>query len=649
MDEMKNLVDKLNNYSYHYYVLDAPIISDAEYDKLYDKLVKLEKTTGVILSNSPTQRVGDTVLKNFKKVTHKFRLYSLDKCQSKESLLTWMKDVCEKENNVDFTLEYKFDGLTIVCTYDEGVLKSCATRGNGMVGEDVTLQVKTIKSVPLSIPYEGQLIVQGEGMITLSNLKKFNQKYPNEALKNARNAVSGAIRNLDPKQTAKRNLDWFCYNVLYAENKAFTTQVDMFEFLKENGFLISPYKRFSSPQDIISEIEKVDKEKSSLDILIDGMVVKINQLNLRDEFGYTSKFPKWAMAYKFEAQELSTILKDVIWQVGRTGKITPIAIIEPVNLSGATIYRATLNNYMDILRKNIYIGSRVFVRRSNEVIPEIMGLAEKLEGSIPIRKPEFCPSCGTRLVQIGALDFCPNTDFCPEQIIGRLTHFATRNAMDIDGFKDSTARLLYESGLVKDVSDLYTLKESDLINLPLFKEKKVNNLLSAIEKSKDVELSNFIYALSIQNIGVKTAKDLSKYYRTIEDLKKATMDDLLKIRDVGEIVADSIVEYFKNPKNLALVDKLLKRGIKIKNSTQTGKSKGILEGKTFVLTGTLESFTRSEATALIEQNGGQTSSSVSKNTDFVLAGKEAGSKLTKAQNLGIDIIDEQTFKNLLKI
>ena len=649
MDEMKNLVDKLNDYAYRYYVLDTPIISDAEYDKLYDKLVELEKSTGIVLPNSPTQRVGDTVLSNFKKVTHKMRLYSLDKCQSKQSLLAWLNDILEKEKNVDFTLEYKFDGLTIVCTYKDGYLKSCATRGNGTVGEDVTLQVKTIKSVPLSIDFKGELIVQGEGMITLSNLKKFNQKYPNDALKNARNAVSGAIRNLDPKETAKRNLDWFCYNVLYAEGKSFSTQIEMFDFLNKNGFLISPYKHFKNPNDILKEIDKVDKEKSNLDILIDGMVVKINQLNLRDEFGYTSKFPKWAMAYKFEAQELSTILKDVIWQVGRTGKITPIAIIDPVNLSGATIYRATLNNYMDILRKNISIGSRVFVRRSNEVIPEIMGLAEQLEGSKPIIKPKVCPSCKTPLVQIGALDFCPNSDSCPEQIIDRITHFATRNAMDIEGFRDSTAKLLYDTKLVKDVADLYSLKEDDLLKLPLFKEKKARNLLDAIEKSKDVELSNFIYSLSILNVGIKTAKDLAKYFRTLDDLKNATEEDLAKIRDIGDVVAHSICEYFSNEKNLSLIDRLLKAGVKIKNSSQAGNNSGIFEGKTFVLTGTLESYTRAEATALIEKNGGQTSSSVSKNTDYVLAGKEAGSKLSKAQSLGIKVIDEQTFKNLLKL
>ena len=649
MEEMQKLVELLNNYAYHYYVLDKPIISDAEYDKLYDQLQDLEKKLGIVLPNSPTNRVGDTVVSNFTKVTHKMRLYSLDKCQSTEGLNKWIQDALEEEPNVDFTLEYKFDGLTIVCTYNNGLLVSCATRGNGIVGEDVTLQVKTIKSVPLSIPFKGELIVQGEGMITLSNLKKFNQRYPQDALKNARNAVSGAIRNLDPRETAKRNLDWYCYNILYAEGKSFLTQVEMFEFLKQNGFLISPYKLFKTPQSIIQEIKNVDDNKNNLDILIDGMVVKINQIKIRDEFGYTSKFPKWAMAYKFEAQELTTILKDVIWQVGRTGKVTPIALIEPVNLSGATIYRATLNNYMDILRKNISIGSRVFVRRSNEVIPEIMGLAQELEGSIKIDPPQNCPSCGTKLVHIGALDFCPNTQNCPEQIIDRITHFASRDAMNIEGFRDSTSNLLYEKGLVKSPADLYKLTYDDLLTLPLFKQKKAQNLLSAIQKSKEVELSNFIYALSILNVGIKTAKDLSKYYKTLDDLIKAKEEDLAKIRDIGEVVAHSIVEYFSNEQNIKMIDELLNLGIKITNNSGHGSNSGIFEDKTFVLTGTLEDFTRQEATSLIEKNGGQTSSSVSKKTSYVLAGKEAGSKLIKAQNLGIEIIDETQFKKMLKL
>lgn len=647
MDDMEQLVDKLNKYSYAYYVLDKPLISDIEYDKLYDKLCELEKQTGIVLPQSPTHRVGDTILDSFSKVEHKTRLYSLDKCQSTQSLTQWINSVKEKENNCDFTLEYKFDGLTIVCTYKNGLFVSAATRGNGIVGEDVTAQVKTIKSVPLKIHFKGELIVQGEGIITLSNLKLFNQKYPNESLKNARNAVSGAIRNLNAKETAKRNLDWYCYNVCYAEGKSFKTQKEMFDFLSSNNFKISPYKIFNTAKEIIDEINVVDKNKSNLNILIDGMVVKLNQVYLRDEFGYTSKFPKWAMAYKFEAQELSTILKNVVWQVGRTGKITPIAETEPVELAGATVNRATLNNYGDILRKNIEIGSRVFVRRSNEVIPEIMGLAEKLPNSKKIEEPQYCPCCKSKLEKIGALLFCKNTYNCKDQIVDKISHFASRDAMNIDGFSSSTAQLLYDNLNVRDVADLYTLKYDDLINLPNFKDKKANNLIEAIEKSKKTNLSNFLFALGILNVGKKTAKDLAKYYNTLDDLMNANEEDLSQIKDIGDVVAKSIVDYFKDDYNKNLINRLINYGITITNNMATNSQ--LLKGLTFVLTGTLETLKRNEATDLIEKNGGQTSSSVSKNTDFVIAGKDAGSKLAKAKLLNIKILSEEEFKKMINL
>lgn len=647
MEEMQKLVELLNKYAYDYYVLDAPTVSDVEYDRLYDKLLELESKTGIILPNSPTQRVGDTVLESFEKVQHKVNLYSLNKCQNTQDLSKWIQDVKSQESSANFTLEYKFDGLTIVCTYKNGVFVSAATRGNGSVGEDVTSQVKTIKSVPLNINFKGELIVQGEGMITLSNLKKFNEKYPNETLKNARNAVSGAIRNLDAKETAKRNLDWFCYNVCYAEGKSFKSQEEMFDFLCENNFKISPYKVFSSEKQIIREINYIDSVKNNLDFLIDGMVIKLNQVNLRDEFGYTSKFPKWAMAYKFEAQEVSTILNNVVWQVGRTGKITPIAEIEPVELSGATIYRATLNNYGDIVRKNVELGSRVFVRRSNEVIPEIIGLAEKLPGSKPIIKPDICPSCRCKLQQIGALDFCTNSNNCRDQIVDRISHFATRDAMNIEGFKDATSELLYDLKCVKTPLDLYKLTYEDLLDLPLFKEKKAKKMYESIQKSKTAELSNFIYALSILNVGKKTAKDLTKHFSSIDQIINASKEDLSKIRDIGDIVATNIFDYFNNPINLKLIEDLLKEGITLTNNNT--QNSGVLNGLTFVLTGTLPTLTRNEATTLIEKNGGQTSSSVSKNTSYVLAGEDAGSKLEKAKKLNISIIDEDYFKKMLKI
>ena len=646
MEEMQKLVDLLNKYSYAYYVLDKPLISDAEYDKLYDKLIALEKKHNIILPQSPTNRVGDSVLDGFKKVNHKVRLYSLDKCQNKNDLLNWINEAKSKENKINFTLEYKFDGLTIVCTYKNGLFVSAATRGNGFIGEDVTQQVKTIKSVPLEIDFKGELIVQGEGMITLTNLKKFNQKYPNETLKNARNAVSGAIRNLDAKETAKRNLDWFCYNVCYAENKKFSSQEEMFEFLKQNKFKISKYQIFDTAEDILKEIDKVDSEKSNLDILIDGMVIKINQISARDDFGYTTKFPKWAIAYKFEAQELSTILRNVVWQVGRTGKITPIAEIEPVELAGATVNRATLNNFGDIVRKNVQINSRVFVRRSNEVIPEIIGLAEMLPNSQKITKPQFCPCCGTKLIEIGALLYCPNTNGCKEQIVDKLTHFASRDALSIEGFSNATAELFYDILNVKNFADLYEVTEQQIKSLPLFKDKKASNLFRNISKSKKCNFSNFIYALSIPNVGLKTAKDLSKFYKNIEELKRAKIEELLKIRDIGEIIAKSIVDFFNSNDNIDILNKLKSLGIETKNDMSNKGNE--LYGLIFVLTGTL-SMSRNEATNLIEQHGGQTSSSVSKNTNYVLAGHDAGSKLLKAKQLNIKIINEDEFKKMINL
>ena len=412
MDKMKQLVEELNKHCYNYYVLDNPTISDADFDNMYDELLALEKESGIVLENSPTKRVGGETLDGFVKREHKIRMYSLDKCRTFEDLKSFIDDIKVAEPTATFTLGYKYDGLTVVLTYKDGYLFNAVTRGNGFVGEDVTEQVKTIKSVPLKINFAGELIVSGEGIITDENLEKYN-KNSNEPLKNARNAVSGAIRNLNPKETAKRNPDFICYNVLYAQGKNFETQIEMNEFIKSNNFLPEPYqKELATFEELKKEIEKIDKIKTELGFLIDGMVIKLNQIKLRDEFGYTSKFPKWAMAFKFEAQEVTSVLNDIVWQVGRTGKVTPIAEIEPVELAGATVKRATLNNYGDIVRKQIQKPSLVFVRRSNEVIPEILGLAQLLPESKEIEKPTNCPCCNYPLEEIGALLFCKNRSGC---------------------------------------------------------------------------------------------------------------------------------------------------------------------------------------------------------------------------------------------
>lgn len=642
--KMEKLVEELNKHVYNYYVLDKPTISDYEYDRVYDELVALEKETGIVLPDSPTLRVGGEILSGFKKYPHKVPLYSLDKCQSFEELISWVDGVKKFFPNSTFSIEYKFDGLSIVVEYENGMMISAGTRGNGKVGEDVTAQAKTIKSIPLSIPFKGKLIVQGEGMITLSNLEKYN-KTATEPLKNARNAVAGAIRNLNPKQTAKRKLDLFAYSINYIEDKKFKTQREANQFLIDNGFKTANFfKTFSTAEEIIKEIKKVEEKKSSLDILMDGIVIKLNEIENREELGYTTKFPKWAVAYKFEPEELSTTLKDVVWQVGRTGKITPIGLIEPVVLAGATISRATLNNMGDILRKRVKIGARVFVRRSNEVIPEILGLAEDYRNSKEIKQPTTCPSCGGILSENGANLFCTNID-CPEQIVDSLTHFCSREAMNIEGLSDKTIRQLYNELNLRKLSDIYDIKYEQLINLEGFKSKKIENLLSAIENSKKVNLASFIFALGISNVGVKTAKDLVKNFKTFEKVENASEKDLFAVRDIGDVVAQSIYNYFRNEKNITEINRLFEKGITL--ITDQIDENNQLYGKNIVLTGTLNNYSRLEATKLLEKNGAIVLSSVGKSTDIVLAGENAGSKLDKAQKLNIKIITEKEFEDII--
>lgn len=648
IEEMKELIKVINEHNYNYYTLLKPSISDKEYDKLYYKLVDLENETGITLNNSPTQRVGGEVLERHNKHTHEKKLYSLDKVRSLEGLEAWMDEMKRFSPNTKFSLEYKFDGLQLVLEYNEGVFLRATTRGNGVVGEDVTAQVKTIRSVPLSIPFVGHLIVQGEGMITESNLKEYN-KHAEEALKNARNGVAGAIRNLDPKETAKRRLDYFCYSILDCD-KNFETQLQMHEFLIENGFKTGDYfKLVTTIDEVTAEIEKIDKIKSTLDVSIDGMVLKINDATVREKIGYTNKFPKWAIAYKFEAQEISTILKDCIWQVGRTGKVTPIAVFEPVELAGATITRATLNNFDDIQKKKVSINSRILIRRSNEVIPEVLGLLEEFGDSKPIVEPEVCPSCGTKLIKKGPLLYCPNRDGCSEQVEDRLTHFATRNAFNIEGLSEKTILNLHKKLNVCEPADLFNLTKEQLMSLDKVKDKKAQNLINSIQNSKKVELGKFIFAIGIPEVGEKTAKDIAKKFKTFENVKNATSAELLEIKDVGDVIANNIVEFFADSKNIEEINRLINVGVTIlevqNNNVATS---GAFVNKTVVLTGTLENYTRQQAKEIIENLGGTVSSSVSKNTDMVIAGSDAGSKLTKANELGVKVINENEFVKLIE-
>lgn len=632
-ERMKELVKLLNKYAYQYYVLDEPTVADVQYDALYNELSALEKETGIVLPDSPTRKIGGDPIKEFAPHKHIKKLYSLDKCNSYDELREWSEKIKKVAPDAVYTLEYKLDGLTLCLTYENGYFKGAATRGNGEVGEDVTAQVSTIKSIPLSVPYKGVFEAQGEGIMRLSALKKYNETAV-EPLKNARNGVAGAIRNLDPKVTASRNLDIIFYNVNYIEGENIASQRENIDFLKRNSFKTDMLFVTSDIEEIIKKIDSVDRK--SLDFLIDGMVIKVDDLALRERLGYTDKFPRWAIAYKFEAEETTTILEDVQWNVGRTGKLTPLAILEPVELCGATIRRATLNNYDDIQRKKVKIGSRVFIRRSNDVIPEILGVSEDNGGKeIPV--PTVCPACGSDLVRDGAHIYCPNEGDCPPQIIGRLTHFAEKDCMDIRGVSEKSIEGLHEKLGVRFPTDLYSLTRDDLARLDGFKDKKIDNFLASVEKSKSVPLDRFINALGIENIGKKSARDLAERFGSISELMKADEATLVEVDEIGDIVAESITSYFG--KHGWLIEKFKEIGIDPKFNVvkPTG---GVLTGKKLVLTGTLPTLTRTEATELIEKAGGTTSSSVSKSTDYVLAGENAGSKLDKARSLGVKIITE---------
>ena len=640
---MKELVELLNKYASLYYEQDAPIVSDAEYDALYDELRRLEESEGYSLKNSPTHRVGGAPQKKFEQSKHLLRLYSLDKCQSIEEFYDWCKRTEKVVSPLPaLTAEYKFDGLTLNILYNGGKLVQATTRGDGVVGEVVTAQVKTISKLPKEIEYKGKIEIQGEGILRLSAFNKYNET-ATEPLKNARNGVAGAIRNLNPAVTAERNLSFFAYNIGYSE-KSFSTQNEIRDFLIEQGFEtegdFAVVKTFA---EIENYIKKAEEMRGGLDYLIDGLVFKVNELSYRDELGYTEKFPKWAIAYKFKADEMTTVLKDVVWQVSRSAKLNPLAILDPVDIGGVTVKKATLNNYGDILRKNVKIGDRVFIRRSNDVIPEIMGVAETFDSSKIIEKPTVCPACGAPVKEVGAFLYCTG-DHCAPQVISALDHFASKDAMDIEGFSEKTAEQFYNEIGLRSVVDLMSLTPEDMFGLEGFGAKKINNLISSIHKSKNTTADRFLYALGAPGIGKKTAKDLIKKFNSLDNLMMASFEELSSVDGIGDILASNLVDFFANEDNMRMIDGLLKSGIVLEENQEVD---GVFKGLKFVLTGSLPTLKRGEATKMIEDNGGEVASSVSKTVDIVLAGDDAGSKLEKAQKLGIKIIDEDEFRKML--
>lgn len=649
---LRAIVDTLNEYADQYYRHDNPTVTDGEYDALFDELLSLEKQTGLVLPDSPSRRVGGAPVQGFSPHTHLGQLWSLDKCRAKEEVAAWeqrIHKIYDQHENLPpllYALEYKIDGLTINLTYDNGCLVQAATRGNGLVGEGILPQVHTIRSIPLTIPFTGRMEVQGEGFMPLSSFDAYN-KTAAEPLKNARNAAAGALRNLDPAVTASRKLDAFFYNVGYIEGKTLHSLPEMLEFLQGNGIKISPkVQYFHSALEAYDAAMAQAQSRKQEDFLTDGMVIKVCDFATRAVLGHTERFPRWAMAIKFEAEEAITTVLDVQWQVGRTGKLTPLALLSPVEICGATVKRATLNNMGDIRRKQVKIGGKVWIRRSNDVIPEIMGSVDDQGQEVPV--PVQCPFCGAEVIQRGAHLFCSNSVDCKPQLLAALSHFASKSCMDIQGLNEKTLEAFMDQLHVRYPADLYTLTKEQILSLEGFQEKRAGNIISAIENSKHCGFSRFLSGLGIPNIGRKTAKELASVYPDIRTLSNATAEELAAMDDIGDIVAQSIVNFLADDKNKRHINDLLQRGVLPESEVgSAAQTQGVLSGETIVFTGVLSVMTRSQARESAEALGAQTTDSVSKKTTLVVAGKNAGSKLAKAEKLGIKVITEQAYIDLI--
>ncbi len=650
LERIKELREKIQYHSHKYYVEDSPEISDYEYDKMFYELVHLEEEYPEYDDkNSPTKRVGGKALEKFEKIEHTYPLKSLSDVFSYDELGDFVSKMKSEHAEVDFSVECKIDGLSVALHYENGELIYAATRGDGLVGEIVTENVRTIGSVPLKIPYTGTLEVRGEVYMPKSSFEKVNaeREISGEALfANPRNAAAGSLRQLDSKIAASRGLDIFIFNLQYCD-KTFTTHSETFDFMRENAFKVIPFAKVVSTYDeIIDEIKSIGEKRGSLAFDIDGMVIKVNSLPLREEIGEGTGTPKWAVAYKFPPEEKETELLSIDIQVGRTGVLTPIANLSSVRLAGTTVSRATLHNLDFIRERDIRVGATVTVRKAGDIIPEIVS-AKNTVGLPEFSFPETCPACGEKVSRSDqAAIRCTNSS-CPAQLRRNIVHFASKGAMDIDGLGPAVANELCDKGLVKSVSDLYYLTFEDLVGLERMGEKSANKLLLAIEGSKTRGLAKLLYALGIGQIGDKTADALAQSYSDIEDFFTVSGEKLTEIDDVGEIVSKCVVDYFAHPSTRETVDRLKAAGV-ITASAKKEKKDGRFDGITFVLTGTLPTLTRSEAEEIIISYGGKTSSSVSKKTGIVLAGAEAGSKLTKAEQLGIKIIDENEFRKMIE-
>lgn len=658
--EINKLREAIRKHNYHYYVLDEPIISDYEYDNLLRQLISLEqKYPELITPDSPTQRVGAKPLEEFETARHLVPMLSLSNAFSDKELLDFDKRIKKQfpHQFFNYIVELKIDGLAIALVYENGIFQRGATRGDGFVGEDITQNLRTINSIPLRlIKYNNiqRVEVYGEVYMNKESFEKLNQKRDKQGenlFANPRNAAAGSVRQLDPSITAKRQLDTFIYQATFPDGSNFRTHLEVLNFLKSAGFKVNPHiKECQDIEEAINYCKAWENKKSELNYEIDGMVIKLNQLNLREELGSTSKSPRWAIAFKFPAEQMTTVIKDIIVGVGRTGTLTPVAILEPVIISGSKVQRATLHNEDEIRRKDIRIGDTVLIQKAGEIIPEVVKVIKEKRGGKEkvFNIPEKCPVCGSKVIRLEdeVASRCNNLS-CPAQVKERIKHFVSREAMDIDGLGSALIEQLVDKGLIKDFGDLYYLKKEELSKLDRMAEKSSDNVIRAINNSKNRPLSNLIYALGIRYVGSYASKLLSKKINNLLDLKNMTEDDFINIAEIGPKIAKSIVLFFKKEENLKIIKKLEEAGLNL-SSQENGQEEQTLKGMQFVLTGSLESFTRDEAKKEIERLGGRVTGNVTKNTDYLILGKDPGQKYQKAKEIGINILEENNFKNMLK-
>lgn len=654
-DKIKSLRDEINHHNYLYYVEENPSLSDIEYDELFRELQKLEsENPQFIMPDSPTQRIGSLGTK-FEQHKHKFRLYSLDNSNNYDELEKWYERVVKEVGEVELVCELKIDGLAIALTYEDGVFTTGVTRGDGITGENITNNLKTIKVIPLRANEDLSFDVRGEIYMPKSSFEKLNEenlKNGEKIFANPRNAASGSIRQLDSSITAKRDLSMFCYGAIFGSVvNDIQTHYDSIKKLKALGFKTNPNVRVvKNIKEAIEYCDEWEHKRFDLDYATDGVVIKVNSLSLQEELGFTSRAPKWATAFKFPPEEVNTKLLDIEINVGKTGAVTPVAILEPVQLAGSIVSRASLHNFDEIKRLDIRIGDTVLIKKAAEIIPKVIKVDEHSRsfGVIEVVPPSVCPVCGTNLVtREGEVNlYCPNSMFCPSQIKAKIEYWVSKDAMDIDFVGPSIIEQLFEKNMVKSPADLYALSQQDFMQLDLIQDKSAFNIYHSIQSSKNRPLARFLNALSIRHVGKETAQLLASHFGTLDNISNADIEELSKVDGVGGKMAQSIYDFFRDENTINFLNQLKENGVEPSSEIFEPKS-DVLAGKIFVLTGTLQNLTRDEASEKIKLLGGKTASSVSKNTSYVIAGESAGSKLTKAQNLGVIILSEDEFLKMI--